>query len=165
MTQFFPSDQRTIGSRTFIVTACNTDDGCRLFFKLIKICGPAMSRFLRALDIGDEVALEQLSVGVAADALDEVIRGLDEVTFKDFYATFAKNTQLITDEGGQLPLLKVGPAVFSADYGTMVKWMAFAMQVNFSSFLSDLASTVPLVSMGAARANRSPAKSTGGSTE
>jgi hypothetical protein len=162
MTQFFPSDQRTIGSRTFIVTACNTDDGCRLLFSLIKVCGPAVARFLRGLG-ADEESLEDMNLSIVADALEELLRTVDKATFDDFYKTFFKNTKQLTDEGGQVPL--VGPTAFAGDYGTMSKWLAFSLEVNFASFLADLAAIVPHVSPAAGKANRSRPKSTGGSTE
>lgn len=154
-TEFLPSTHRTIGARTFIVTALPTAPGRRLFFKLVKICGPAITRFLRSLD-GKSASLEELDVSVLAGAADELIKNLDEVTFEDFYKTFSDSTRVVTPEGGEAPLATYNG--FSADYGSMVKWMAFCLEVNYASFFGDLGLTALRASAPAVSQSQSPTK-------
>jgi hypothetical protein len=141
MVDLLPTAHRQIGARTFFISALPTVPGRRLFFKLMKICGPACVSFLRSLDGTEKV--EELDVAVLADAAEELIRNLSEADFEDFYTTFEGSTQVSTPEGGQVPLSTLKARAFSADYGSMVKWMSFSLEFNFSSFLADLGLTAP----------------------
>ena len=137
--ELLPTATRTIGPRTFIVTALPTTHGRRLFFRLIKICGPSVTRFLSAMDGVKDV--RQMDASVLAAAAEELIRSLDESAFNDFYDTFAQHTQVSTESGGQVPFERVAVNVFSADYGSMIKWLAFCLEHNFASFFSGLVTT------------------------
>lgn len=137
--ELLPTGSRTIGDRTFVVTALPTTHGRRLFFRLIKICGPSVSKFLASLE--GVTDLRKVDASVLASAAEELIRNLDESAFNDFYETFAQHTQVSTDSGGQVPFSKVAVNVFAADYGSMVKWLAFCLEFNFASFFTGLVAT------------------------
>lgn len=137
--ELLPTASRTIGSRTFTVTALPTTHGRRLFFRLVKICGPSVTKFLSSMDGITDV--RQVDAKVLAVAAEELIRNLDEPAFNDFYETFAQHTQVSTDQGGQVPLDRVSATVFAADYGTMIKWLTFCLEHNFASFFTGLVAT------------------------
>jgi hypothetical protein len=141
MADLLPVATRTIGSRTFTISALPTVHGRRLFFRLLKICGPSFTKFLAALE--DVTDIRKLDATVIATAAEELIRNLDEQAFEDFYATFANHTQVSTESGGLVPFERVAANVFSADYGSMIKWLAFSLEHNFASFFSGLAVTNP----------------------
>ena len=135
--ELLPTATRTIGARTFIVSALPTVHGRRLFFKLVKIVGPSLTKFIASIE-GEDIA--QANARTLAAAAEELIKSLDESTFDDFYDTFASHTQVST-EHGQVPFARVSATVFSGDYGSMVKWLAFCLEFNYASFFGDLGLT------------------------
>lgn len=137
--ELLPTASRLIGTRTFVVTALPTTHGRRLFFRLVKICGPSVTKFIASMEGVTDV--RQMDAAVLATAAEELIRNLDEPAFNDFYETFAQHTQISTDGGGQVPLERVGATAFAADYGTMIKWLAFCLEHNFASFFTGLVAT------------------------
>lgn len=140
MSAILATATRTIGDRTFTISALPTLPGRRLFFRLVKICGPSFSKFLAALEGVSDI--RKLDAAVLASAAEELIRNLDESAFEDFYNTFATHSQVSTpDGGGMVPFERVAATVFSADYGSMVKWLSFCLEHNYSSFFSGLAAT------------------------
>lgn len=149
-----PQHTRVIAGKKYVVTTLSTDPGRKLWFKLLKICGPALGTFLRdagaQLLTGDgNFSLKAVSMPLAGAALTELVAGLQESDFDAFYATFLESTALeLEDDKGtrRIQLESIKSVAFAGQYGIMVKWLGFCLEVNFASFFAELGLTAPLVS-------------------
>lgn len=112
-----------------------------MFFKLTKICGPAVVGFLKNLDGKD---LKSVALPVLADAIAEVIANVDYATFDAFMLSFAQVTEIIGADGSNTLLApRLQTDAFNGNYATLMKWFAYSLDINFSSFLAGLGLTVP----------------------
>jgi hypothetical protein len=112
-----------------------------MFFKLTKICGPAVVSFMKALD-GKKLA--DVALPVMADAIGELIKSLDYETFNAFVQTFARVTETFDEKNVSILLSgSIELDAFGGNYGTLLKWLAFCLEFNFASFLSGWDLTIP----------------------
>lgn len=143
------SETREIGGKEYCVTQLGAEDGQRLFFKLLKFVGPSVAALLREWrGRVDEQGKPQLDVRVLSSALSEFMSQLSYGEFRDFVDTFMKSTALIgdADERGNKPrvnLDKMKALAFVGDYGSLVKWLGFCLEVNYSSFFADMGAMLP----------------------
>lgn len=143
-------ESRKIGAFTYHVSPLGTEVGRKLFFKLFKIVGPAGITILRSM-AGTGVGtgawdptqfMAKVGPALAADALTELVAGLNAEDFEVFYTEFLKTT-FREDEsgGGKVPAENIKGLIFQRDYGSMTRWLAFCLTYNFSSFLDGLGIT------------------------
>ena len=108
-------------------------------FKLLKIAGPAIAAFLKELD-GKKIA--DVKPSAVAGALTELIEKLDYATFDTFVKTFAGVTEVLGDNGSNVLLSgSIDLDAFGGNFSTLIKWLAFCIDKNFSSFLVGLVPT------------------------
>lgn len=135
------NETRQIGSYSYKVTALNALDGRKAFVRLVKLVGPAISAF------GAGNSNDDLLKGLSTFASN-----LDEADFEFFCNKFSPVTDVSGGELGEQPrtLEKVFMTHFSANYFEMCEWLAFAFEVNFSSFFAGAAEAMKGLSKKAA---------------
>lgn len=116
--------QKTINGVTYEVSPFGCRQGLRILTTLTKMLGPAAKELTR----GESGALA--AVGAMAETLDpDQVLSLAE-TFAEF---------ITVQMGDKKPRLKdVFEVHFRADYGSMLELLAFAIEVNYGSFLAEL---------------------------
>lgn len=133
------SDTREIGGKRYCVTQLAAEPGQRLFFQLAKLIGPSVAALLREWQ-GKEVTPDTV-----AAALSEFVQSLTYAQFRDFVDTFMGSTKVLgTNDKGeetQAPLLSMKALAFAGDYGSLMKWIAFCLEVNYGSFFGDMGLT------------------------
>ena len=140
--------ENTIDGRRIKVTQLGFEEGMDLLVLLTKTLGPSLG------------ALATDSTQIAP-ALSEFAKQLNNQDLKSVIATLAKSTR-INREGDKWPILE--PEVdLAGEYGFMFKWLGFALETNYGSFLgeSDLRNHL----QSTAQAFQSQATSDGKSTE
>ncbi len=110
---------KTIGDHDYRVTQLGATKGRKVLVRLLKACGPAFS-----------LAAE----GRSTEALGKLASDLDEETLDYLCETFAARTDM-----DEKPLAPVMELHFAGNYGEMVEWLGFCVQLNFESFFSVLA--------------------------
>lgn len=136
-----PVVSREIAGKMYHVTTLSTEPGRRLWFKLVKLAGPALAAFLRQLGASDAqglLKLKTVSPVVAAAALQELVSTLSAEDFDDFYNTFLATTSVEQNDGAKVRLESIKAFAFAGAYGAMVKWLGFCLEVNFGSFFDEL---------------------------
>ncbi len=120
-------EQKTtrIGAHSYKVTQLDAVVGRRVFTRLFKIAGPALAKL--------ENGIDEKALGAA---LTELVTRLEPADVDHFCDTFAEVTEV---SGGKYT--KAAPQLdtvfsvhFAANYLEMFQWLAFCLQVNFSSF-------------------------------
>lgn len=127
-------EDKVIGESTYRVTQLGALLGRKVLFRLGKLLGPLMAGID---DPGN---------------LSRSLAGLDEADFEWICSVMADNTKLVQQStNGQIEIALSGifDTHFAGKYPDMVKWLVFAVQVNFRSFLSafgsgDLSALNPL---------------------
>ena len=142
------SETKEIGGKKYSVTQLSAEPGQRLFFHLVKFVGPGVSTLLREWQgtVTDE-GKPQVDAETIAAALSELVQVFTYAHFRDFVDTFMSSTHVIgSDKEGnevRVPLEKTKALAFAGDYGSLVKWLAFCLEVNFGSFFDDMGLTSP----------------------
>lgn len=153
------SESKEIGGKRYCVTQLAAEPGQRLFFHLVKLVGPSVSALLHEWRGGE------VSTGVVASALSELVSQLEYSKVREFIDTFMTATTVIgTDKDGnevRLSLEKQKALAFAGDYGSLVKWLAFCLEVNYGSFFDDMGLTSLLSEQANQSASESPNLSVG----
>lgn len=129
------TEDKQIGEHTFRVTQLTGIEGRKLFARLVRFVGPAIAgavssgRLKSLLDINLDVGS---LMGQLADKFTD-----DELDF--FCKKLGACTELVGDNGKTTKLdLNIQDVIFAGHLFDMFKWMAFALEVQFSDFLSEL---------------------------
>ena len=150
---------------TYEVTQLGAIEGRRLLVKLSKVLLPALGALVKGADgnIAD-VDLSKIDLAGAAEAL---ATAMDPDEFDRIVDQLAGTTEVwgpgFGDLGGNLP--RAFDEHFSARYASMLKWLAFALKVNFSDFFDGKGSVAGLVAglRSPVAPSASPSTSTGSS--
>lgn len=133
------TQEKKIGANTYVVTQFGAKVGRRVMFRLVKMLGPMLGGFVKGGFSGAAVgsALQSFSEAAGEDDFDWLCDAFAEVTTvkKPLKATNAKELPI--------ELEKVFDDHFRGHYGDMILWLAFAVEVNFSSFFSEIGSGDP----------------------
>jgi len=129
------SDTREIGGKRYCVTQLAAEPGQRLFFQLAKLIGPSVAALLREWQ-GKEVTPDTV-----AAALSEFVQTLTYAQFRDFVDTFMGSTDVLGEDDKRVKLLSMKALAFAGDYGSLMKWVAFCLEVNYASFFGDMGLT------------------------
>lgn len=154
-------EDRQIGDRTFRVLQLPALKARALFARLVQFLGPAVAG---AVSSGNMSALLNMDVGALVGTLSEKFTE-EELSY--FGKVLGGCTQLVGDNGNTAVLdEKLQDVVFAGNILQMFKWMGFALEVQFSDFLSEL-KRIQAVALAAKEksAQKSPAASTGTSGE
>jgi len=119
----------TVGSNTFQITQLGALQGRKVFLRLVKVLGPALSAAQAAAS--PEAALGAL-LGQAGAVSEEDFEYLCDV--------FSEHTELVA-AGKSQRLKEIFDVVFIADYKGMLEWLGASVKVNFASFFDGLAAT------------------------
>lgn len=129
-------EERKIGDNTYVVTQFGAKEGRKVLFRLTKMLGPAMAGLVKG-------GFSGAGVGIALQTFSE---SAQEADFDFLCESFAKATvvkQPVTSTAGseiKIALEKVFDTHFRGHYGNMLLWLAFAVEVNFSSFFGEIMS-------------------------
>lgn len=126
------TEERRLGDTTYRVTTIGALKGRGLMVRLGKLGGQSLASFLDGLASGKTVLDAAVAVGIA-EAIREISARLTEEEFAAICDELALHTILVFDE--KEPRLKdVFDTHFAGNYGELVQWFAFALEVNFRSF-------------------------------
>lgn len=152
------TEERRIGDHTYRVTQLTALKARALFARLVRFVGPAAAT---AIGAGMKINMSQLG-----SLLSELTERVSDDELGWFAARLGECSYLVGDNGKALQL---EPSVvdmhFAGSLLDMFKWMAFALEVNFADFLSELKRTQAVASMVPGNPeSKSPSASTGTST-
>lgn len=125
------SSTRRIGRYEYKVTQLQAIKGRRLLVKLLKALGPAAE------------ALSVSSQDNAGALIGKLTAGLDEALVDELCDTFAARSEFQLENGKWMDLAGQFDLHFAGQYGEMAKWLAFAVEVNYGSFLGELMKNAP----------------------
>lgn len=141
------TDIRTIDGSVYVVKQCGAKEGRAIFFRLSKLLGAPLSGLVAKIDLAqiDGAAntfemVSSLQGGLAA-ALTSWVSEARQEDFEYLCEAFASHTKLRltldSSKGGEIEtdLIKQFDDHFAGNYGAMILWLAFAIEVNFQSFL------------------------------
>lgn len=115
---------KKIGNHGYEVTQLGGKEGRRVFAKVTQLIGASVAAIAGAGGKPDPVkAFETFASQVTPDNMDY------------FCDTFAKLTQVHYPGGKVLLLSDIFDDHFADNYGEMIEWLTFCLEVNFASFL------------------------------
>lgn len=139
-----PETQVAIGAASYTLKTIPAGEARPLYFRLLKVCGPAMVRALRSGVTGfsslrnpETGALDPKLLGIAGDALEELLERLTEADFELFVKTFSRHTFIGTQQLSAV----IDTLAFAGHPGHLIVWLRECLKFTFASFLSDLGST------------------------
>lgn len=123
---------KTIGRYEYRVTQLGFKRGNATWIRLLKVLGPALGRLLEG-----GRSLGSLAI---ADSLGSLAANLTEDDLNYFCEVFGEST-VVNVSADKQPILipKLQETHFAGQYGEMLKWLAFCVEVNYSDFLSAFA--------------------------
>lgn len=128
------TETKAIGNHSFTVHQMPAGPGRKVLVRLIKILGPVQAAALQGAQPTDQVDLAGLAGNRLGAAIGEFCERLTEDDLEYFFAQFAKYSEV---DGKPIN----GELTFRGDYGSMFQWLAFCVEVNFSSFFGALGAT------------------------
>lgn len=115
------SKTKSINGVEYTVTQLGAKEGRRLLTRLLKVAGPALGEAAKAGGVGS--ALEKIALNLNPDDIDYFCETLERTT--------------TVRQGERNPRLSdISDLHFAGNYGDEAKWLVFAMEVNFGSFLA-----------------------------
>jgi hypothetical protein len=153
-----------IAGTKFRITQLGFEDSIDLFVPLCKTLGPSIGALFSGLENESTQNLSDArvsSTGVT-QALTELAQRLTSQDLKYAVNTLAKTTR-VEREPGKWPILE--PEVdLAGEFGLMFRWLAFALGVNYGSFLGEVLSGASPLENPKGQASASPNMSAGKST-
>jgi len=160
------TESKAIGDRgyTYTVQQFGAREGGRMLVRLAKLLGKPVGDAVSAGDVLDIRAAGAVIAGLA-DAISE-----DE--FDHLCTSFGKRSTVSGGNGEQAPQLQYGPKTipladggifdlhFAGAYVELVGWLAFALEVNYGSFLT-VANAAKGDLLGSLRASNEAAAASG----
>lgn len=140
--------EKTIDGTKYRVAPLPASKGLAILTMITKVVGPSL------------VAAPSLAAlaGGAAELFGDVCERLDEAQVERLSKAMAGHTlvEASPGKGGLVPLGDHFDLHFAGDYGAMLQWMQFALEVNYGGFFD----AVRAKSSAAAPASVEPAPST-----
>lgn len=148
------AETRTISGDEYEVTQLPSGRGRKLLLRILRVVGPALAELVRG---GDGVKLSEVGADGLASAMQELAARLTEDDFEYAVRELAGATKVRIGGGDPTKLETIIDLHFAGEYGAMLQWLAFALEVNYRSFFDGLGSLVqPLHSAKAKSASPSP---------
>lgn len=113
--------QKVIEGFTFTVTPLGAVSGSRVFARVLKMVGPLLG----------EKTMER--------GLPGLFSALNEADLDYLREAFAPMTQVRLPDGKEPVLSNIFDDFFAANYGVMVQWIFFCLEVNFGNVMSGKA--------------------------
>ena len=166
------AEERVIGEFTYRVRQHGYREGRALLPIVLRCIGPTLGTLLEGLGSGGKSGGLEANLDLSA-ALSEFSASLNEEDLAHITDKLAERSwivggrehRLAHDTNGDSPLSSVQEEHWPSRYSDWLKWLAFALEVNFSSFLGGKASVVDTLSAMSkgVSASKSPSTSTGDS--
>ncbi len=140
------SKERVIDDKKYCITQLGWREGKTVLMRLFKILAPSVGSLVKGLNNvpGKDSLLDaNISFDNVSDALNSLSSYLNDEDMTYFIETFAKKT-MVTMPGGAI--IKLGnqfqvdegsmEAVFGGDYQALMRWLMFAIEVNYANFFT-----------------------------
>ena len=138
------SDERNstvIDGDRYEMTLFGATQGYRLFHRLFKMFGPSFGHLVDAMsgDKGASIRDVNLASDAAVSALKRLVDDVHEADLDHLIDALRKQTHVAAG-GGQnsIPLAGVFEVHFQGRMGTMFKWLAWGLRVQYASFFDAL---------------------------
>lgn len=159
---------RIIDGVTYRVGPLTAAVGRKLLVELKTILGPTLAEIVRgagSLDMSEKSLLD-MDLGPIANAIAAFAEDVTPEKYEHIVTTLAGQSQY-SEAGGNFIAFKMNTEHFRGRYLSELKWLAFALEVNYSDFLSVLNPTTNALSALVVEASksRSQTSSTGKSGE
>lgn len=128
--------ERKIGDCTYVVSTLGAKQARKVQFRLVKMLGPATAGLVKAESVA-------AAVGSALQTFSSVAQEDDlEYLYDAFASVTTVKKPIVSTSGSEitLSLEKVFDTHFRGHTGYMNLWLAFAIEVNFSSFFDEITS-------------------------
>lgn len=127
------SHDKVIGATRYRVTQLGAKKGREMLVRLVKLAGPGLAAGLAGLSKADGKDTEAPMARALSDALYDLATRLTVEEFNGITDELAKHTTIVL--GDLEPRLSDKfDDHFSGKYDEMLRWAAFALEVNFKSF-------------------------------
>lgn len=132
---------KEIDGRTYTVYMLGPTVAMDMLIDIGKVVGPALS------SLGQDAAVldQEINARFFASAASGLFANLNKATLREVTQTLAKTT-LVDD----VALDKIYESHFRGRLGSLAKWLAFALQVQYGNFLSALGDASNPAQMAAA---------------
>lgn len=126
--------EQKIGENTYVVRMFGAKKGRAVLFRLSKMLGPAMAGLLNGGFTGQGISsmLQSFAESAKEEDFDYLCDSFADVT--------KVRRKVASGDEITLDLPKVFDDHFRGHYGEMIKWLGFAIKVNYESFLPEMAS-------------------------
>ncbi len=125
---------RTIGRFEYRVTQLGFKRGNATWIRLLKVLGPVLGKLLEGGGFKG-IGVEGLSGGLSALA-----ENLTQEDLEYFCEVFGESTIVhVSADKDPVLLPKYQETHFAGQYGEMLKWLAFCVEVNYSDFFAAFA--------------------------
>lgn len=149
-------EERQIGEHVYRVTQLTALKGRALFARLIQFLGPAVAG---AVSSGNLSSILNMDVGALVGMLADKFTD-NELAY--FCTQLGSCSEIVVEDRAQKLTNDIIDIHFGGKLLEMFKWMGFALEVQFSDFLSELKRIqVAALAVKAKSAQKSPADSIG----
>ena len=130
------SETKQVGRYEYKVTKFPTRKGLEVFEKLLEVVGEPLALFMR--DGGEETGQEELddaeALSKALGLFAKNVQGGKLFWFADQFMPHSS----VTIDGTEKPLKPIFELHFSGEYGELMGWLLFCLEVNYKSFFDGL---------------------------
>lgn len=150
------SKDKTIGDHTYRVYQLPATQGLAMFMDLAKMVGPSLGVLIDAAktEKGGSASLSDLmGTNIQGDAFGTAMTALvdrfDTAKVQEMISKLREKTEVdISGAGNFVRLGSIYEVHFAGKIGGLLGWLRFALEVQFSDFLSSLASRAPIAPSG-----------------
>jgi len=141
------SEVEEIEGSTYTVTTLGAYAGLQLGIEIAQVVAPAFAA-------GEAVSVSGLfeqDNDALVQSVAKIVSAADAAQVRKIIGELAKVTQVTTSEGAVAILNDIFDLHFAGEGGAMMRWLAFALRVNFSSFFAG-STSADVVSMDTMKA-------------
>lgn len=134
----------TIDGDRYEMTLFGATQGYRLFYRLFKMFGPSFGRLVEAMKDGASIQDVDMAGDAAVAALKSLAVDVHEADLDHVIDALKKQTHV--GQGGSdktVPLAGVFEVHFQGRLGSMFKWLAWGLKVQYQSFFDVFADMRP----------------------
>lgn len=132
------TEQRTVGSTAFKVTQLGASAGMQLMVRLTKVLGPVLGELAKGGDSNGATNLMDVRGDALAGALQQLATHLTYEDLEYVCETLGAMTEIEMEGGKWVRLNRAMREIhFAGNYGELFRWLAFALEVNYSSFFGE----------------------------
>jgi hypothetical protein len=124
------SQERTIGGTTYKVTQLGASTGLQLLVRLTKVLGPSIGELTKT---GGANILDAKGDAVAG----AIAKLAEHLTYEDLAHTcdvLGEFTEILNGAKAMKLTREARELHFAGNYGELMRWIVFALEVNFGSF-------------------------------